>query len=79
MLWLVLYVYADGAWGGKARVVLGTLHWAAHVSMMIALYFAVSCYSFWLVDAVWPQAKTMLQILELKTAPRRARACCAPS
>ncbi|MCK9912967.1 hypothetical protein MXD81_27695, partial [Microbacteriaceae bacterium K1510] len=27
-LWVVLYGYADSAWGGKAKVVLGTLHWA---------------------------------------------------
>jgi hypothetical protein len=69
ILWVVLYGYADGAWGGKARVVLGTLHWMAHISMMIALYYAVSYFSFWLVDTVWPQAQEMLQNLELKSSP----------
>jgi hypothetical protein len=67
MLWLVLYFYADGAWGNKTRLVMGTLHWAAHVSMMILLYFAVSVSSMWLVDVAWPQAKTVLETLELKT------------
>jgi hypothetical protein len=67
MLWLVLYFYADGAWGNKARLVMGSLHWAAHVSMMILLYFAVSVTSVWLVNEAWPQAKTVLESLELKT------------
>jgi hypothetical protein len=69
ILWAVLYGYADGAWGNKARVVLATLHWMAHIAMMIALYYAVSYFSFWLVDTVWPQAREMLQNLELKSSP----------
>ena len=28
--------------GGASRLALGTLHWAAHIAMMIALYYAVS-------------------------------------
>jgi hypothetical protein len=67
MLWLVLYFYADGAWGNKARLVMGSLHWAAHVAMMILLYFAVSITSVWLVKAVWPQASAVLESLELQT------------
>ncbi|MEO8420965.1 MAG: hypothetical protein ABI457_07200 [Hyphomicrobium sp.] len=67
MLWLVLYFYADGAWGNKTRLAMGTLHWAAHVSMMILLYFAVSVTSLWLVDVAWPQAKSVLDTLELKS------------
>ena len=54
-------------WGNKARLVMGSLHWAAHVSMMILLYFAVSVTSLWLVNEAWPQAKTVLESLELKT------------
>jgi hypothetical protein len=68
VLWVVLYGYADGAWGGKVRLVLGTLHWLAHISMMIALYYAVSYFSFYLVDTLWPQAREMLQNLELKSS-----------
>lgn len=67
-LWVVLYGYADGAWGGKARAVMGTLHWFAHLSMMIALYYAVSYASLYLVDTAWPQAREMLQTLELKSS-----------
>jgi hypothetical protein len=35
--------------------------------MMILLYFAVSVTSMWLVDVAWPQAKTVLDSLELKS------------
>jgi hypothetical protein len=69
VLWVVLYGYADGAWGGKVRAVMGTLHWLAHLAMMIALYFAVSYTSIFLVDHVWPQAREVLQTLELKSSP----------
>ena len=31
VLWVVLYVYADGAWGSKVRAGDGTLHWVAHI------------------------------------------------
>jgi hypothetical protein len=68
-LWVVLYGYADGAWGGKVRVFMGTLHWLAHLAMMIALYFAVSYASIFLVEHVWPQAREVLQTLELKSSP----------
>jgi len=68
VLLVVLYGYADGAWGGRVRLVLGTLHWLAHISMMIALYYAVSYFSLYLVDAVWPQAREMLQNLEWKSS-----------
>ena len=67
-LWVVLYAYADGAWGRKVKLGLGTAHWLAHISMMIALYYAVSYFSFYLVDTVWPQARQMLQNLELKSS-----------
>jgi hypothetical protein len=69
VLWVVLYGYADGAWGGKVRAVMGTLHWLAHLSMMIALYFAVSYTSIFLVDHLWPQAREVLQTFELKSSP----------
>ena len=68
VLWVVLYGYADGAWGRRVKLVLGTLHWAAHLAMMIALYYAVSYFSFYLVDTLWPQAREMLQNLELKSS-----------
>ncbi|HWK37342.1 MAG TPA: hypothetical protein VNR88_00350 [Hyphomicrobium sp.] len=68
-LWVVLYGYADGAWGGKVKALLGTLHWLAHIAMMVALYYAVSYFSFWMVDTVWPQAREMLQNLDLRTSP----------
>ncbi len=68
VLWVVLYGYADGGRGGKVRLVLGTLHWMAHLAMMIALYYAVSYFSFYLVDTLWPQAREMLQNLELKSS-----------
>ena len=68
-LWVVLYGYADGAWGGKVKALLGTLHWLAHIAMMITLYYAVSYFSFWMVDTVWPQAREMLQNLDLRTSP----------
>ena len=74
MLWVVLYGYADGAWGGKARVVLGTLHWMAHISMMIALY--LRGFLFLLLAGQTPSGrrrKTMLQILELEVLARRSR------
>ncbi len=67
-LWVVLYGYADGARGTKVKLLLGTLHWVAHIAMMIALYYAVSYFSFYLVDTVWPQAKEMLQNLQLKSS-----------
>jgi len=67
-LWVVLYGYADDARGGKVKLLLGTLHWAAHIAMMIALYYAVSYISFYLVDTVWPQAREMLQNLQLKSS-----------
>jgi hypothetical protein len=67
-LWVVLYGYADSGWGGKTKLVLGTLHWAAHIAMMIALYYAVSYFSFYLVDTLWPQAREMLQNLQLKSS-----------
>ena len=69
VLWLVLYGYADGAWGAKARAVMGSLHWAAHLAMMIPLYYAVSYASIFLVDNVWPQAREVLQTFELKSSP----------
>jgi hypothetical protein len=68
VLWAVLYGYADGAWGGKVKLVLGTLHWLAHLAMMIALYYAVSYFSLYLVKTLWPQAREMLQNLELQSS-----------
>jgi hypothetical protein len=65
-LWVVLYLYADGAWGGKVKVVLGSLHWLAHISLMVALYFAVSYTSIYLVDTAWPQAREMLHDLNVQ-------------
>jgi len=67
-LWVVLYGYADGAWGKKAKLVLGTLHWLAHISTMVALYYAVSYVSFYLVDTAWPQAREVLENLDLRTS-----------
>lgn len=68
-LWVVLYFYADNEWGGKAKAALGTLHWLAHIAMMIALYYAVSYFSFWMVETAWPQAREVLQNLDLRTSP----------
>jgi len=65
-LWLVLFLYADSAYGMRVRLLLGTLHWAAHVSMMIALYFAVSYGSTELMNLVWPQAREALQSLNAR-------------
>lgn len=67
-LWVVLYGYADGARGGKMKLALGTLHWLAHIVTMIALYYAVSYISFYLVDTAWPQAREMLQNMELRAS-----------
>ena len=54
-----VFLYSITAFGGPQ----------AHIAMMIALYYAVSYFSFWLVDTVWPQAREMLQNLELKSSP----------
>ena len=77
-LWVVLYGYADSAWGSKVRLAMATLHWAAHIAMMIALYYAVSYSSYYLVNTVWPQAQEVLQSLELKSSATCA-SCSAPS
>lgn len=68
-LWVVLYGYADSAWGKKAKLLLGTLHWLAHIATMIALYYAVSYVSFYLVESAWPQAREVLENLDLRTTP----------
>src|SRR4029078_4400976 len=41
-LWVVLYGYADSAYGSKVRGLLATLHWVGHIAMMLTLYFLVS-------------------------------------
>lgn len=63
-LWVILFLYADSAYGTRVRLVLGTLHWLAHVSMMIALYYAVSWASVELMELVWPQAREALESLK---------------
>jgi hypothetical protein len=67
-LWIVLYVYADGKFGKRVRVVLATLHWAAHVSTMILLYFLVSWNSKYLIGWIWPRATPMLNELQIDTS-----------
>lgn len=67
-LWVVLYGYADGGSGKKVKLMLGTLHWMAHIATMVALYYAVSYISFYLVETAWPQAKELLQDLQLKSS-----------
>lgn len=67
-LWLVLYAYADSSRGGKVKLLIATLHWAGHVSMMIAMYFFVSYTSIWLVDWIWPKAAPMLDQLEIDSS-----------
>lgn len=65
-LWIVLFLYADSAYGTRGRLVLGSLHWLAHVSMMIVLYFAVSYGSVELMKWVWPQAREALETLQAR-------------
>jgi hypothetical protein len=69
-LWLVLYSYADSAWGNKVKLAMGTLHWAAHIAMMIVLYFAVTRTSTWLVQLAWPQASAVLEQFEFSTTDK---------
>ncbi len=71
VLLVVLYGYADSAWGGKVKALLGTLHWIAHIAMMIALYYAVSYASIYLVDTLWPQAKELIPAIEVQNAGAR--------
>ncbi len=69
-LFVVLYGYADGAWGGRVKLAMGAVHWVAHVAMMVILYFAVSYSSIELVKLVWPQASAVLQSLEFSTTDK---------
>ncbi len=68
VLWLVLFVYADGAYGTKVRAGLATLHWAGHITMMLALYFLVSWATMTFIDWVWPFAAPTLQNFEVRAS-----------
>jgi hypothetical protein len=65
-LWVILYVYADARYGRRVKTMMATVHWGAHISLMIALYFAVSWTSTWLIKWAWPRATPMLQSMELE-------------
>jgi hypothetical protein len=67
-LWIVLYLYADGHYGRRVKVVLATLHWFAHIATMIALYFAVSSSSKWFIEWVWPKAAPALRSMDIDTS-----------
>jgi hypothetical protein len=66
-LWVVLFVYADPAYGKRLRVALASLHWAAHIAMMLALYAFISWTSRVSVDWLWPRAVTTLQQMQIDT------------
>lgn len=67
-MWVVLYAYADGSRGAGIKAALGTLHWSAHLAMMISAYYLVSYTSFYLVDEAWPNTRDVLQTLELSSS-----------
>ncbi len=78
-LWIVLYGYADGAWGGKVKLAMGTLHWVAHIAMMIILYFAVSYSSIELVKLASGRMRLRCCSRSSSTPPTRCASCSAPS
>jgi hypothetical protein len=66
-LWVVLFVYADAGFGKRVRVVLATLHWLAHIAMMLALYAFISLTSTLTINWLWPRAITTLQQMQIDT------------
>jgi hypothetical protein len=66
-LWVILYVYADPSYGRRGKFVLASLHWTAHIAMMLALYFLVSWSSIAAMDWLWPRAAATLQQMEIDT------------
>ena len=66
-LWVVLFIYADPAYGKRVRVALASLHWAAHIAMMLVLYAFISWTSRVSVDWLWPRAVTTLQQMQIDT------------
>lgn len=63
VFWIVLFAYADPRFGRRIKAVLASVHWLAHVAMMLALYYAVSWTSIWFVRWIWPKATPMLRDL----------------
>ncbi len=66
-LWVVLFVYADSGYGGRFRLALASIHWTAHVAMMLTLYFVVSWTSIFFMDWLWPIAAPTLRSMEIDT------------
>ncbi len=68
VLWIVLYVYADGHYGRRIKALLATVHWLGHVATMLALYFFVSWSSKLFIDWIWPKATPTLRSLDIDTS-----------
>lgn len=66
-LWVILFVYADSSYGRRVKVGLATVHWTAHVAMMLALYFVVSWTSISFMEWLWPKAAPTLRSMEIDT------------
>ncbi len=66
-LWVILFVYADSGYGSRVRIALASVHWTAHVAMMLTLYFVVSWTSISFMDWLWPRAASTLRSMEIDT------------
>jgi hypothetical protein len=62
-LGVILFLYADPRFGTRVRILMATLHWLGHISLMIALYFAVTWTSEYVIRAVWPVAAPIISYM----------------
>ncbi len=65
LFWLTLYHYVDPQLSISKRRILATLHWLAHISAMVVLFYAMSYGTIWLVDVIWPNVKEFLEAHEI--------------
>lgn len=64
LFWVVLFGYADPVLG-RARAGVATLHWLAHLAMMVLAYLVISWSSIAFVSWFWPRALPVLRNLDI--------------